>query len=139
MAIKTLAIVQARMGSSRFPGKVLKEINGKYLIQILLYRLSLSKKIDKIVLATTKKAEDDKLANEVNKLGFDVFRGSENNVLSRYYNAAKKYQPDTIIRVTGDCPIIDPELVDKIISSYQKNNVDYISNVDPNLPRWSRH
>ena len=118
-----LGIVQARMNSTRFPGKVLKKINGKPLIEILFHRLSRSEKIDKVILATSDSKENDRLAETVTKLGFDVFRGSEDDVLDRYYQAAKVYKPQVVVRITGDCPIIDPEVVDKVIESYQKTNV----------------
>ena len=128
MGIKNLAIVQARMGSVRFPGKVLKKINNKSLIEILLARLSQSKYIDKIILATSVNSVNDKLSQDVKALGYDVFRGSEDNVLERYYLAAKQYNPSTVIRITGDCPIIDPILVDQVVGMYMKNDVDYVSN-----------
>ena len=131
MACKILAIVQARMGSTRLPGKVMKKVNGKSLIEILFHRLSNSKKLDKIILATSKNSEDDSLAQMIEKLGFDVFRGSENDVLNRYFEAAKKYQPQTIVRITGDCPIIDPSIIDEAISSFEEENADYASNTDP--------
>ena len=103
MENKIIAIVQARTGSTRFPNKVLKRRKDKTLIEILFYRLSLCRRIDKIVLATTTKDEDLILANLIEKIGFDVYRGSERNVLSRYYNVAK-YKANHIIRITGDCP-----------------------------------
>jgi glutamate-1-semialdehyde 2,1-aminomutase len=131
MAYKVIAIIQARMGSTRLPGKVLKKINGKALIEFLFQRLSQSKKIDKIILATSENVENDSLANLVEKLGYDVFRGSENDVLGRYYNAAKQYQHKAIVRITGDCPIIDPALVDEVISIYEQEKVDYVSNTNP--------
>ena len=131
MAIGNLAIVQARMGSTRLPGKVLKEVNGKPLIEILLYRLSQTKEIDNIVLATSQNKENYILAQTVKNLGFDVFCGSEHDVLDRYYQAAKCYDPETVVRVTGDCPIIDPDLVDRIIECYHNNEVDYASNTEP--------
>jgi glutamate-1-semialdehyde 2,1-aminomutase len=131
MANKVIAIVQARVGSTRFPGKVLKEINGKALIEILFHRLSQSKKIDKIILATSNNTENDSLAELIIKLGYDVFRGSENDVLDRYYNAAKQYQPKSVVRITGDCPIIDPNLVDEVISFYNQEKMDYASNTNP--------
>ena len=111
MENKIIAIVQARTGSTRFPNKVLKKTKGKTLIEILFYRLSLCRRINKIVLATTTKNEDLILANLIEKVGFDVYKGSERNVLSRYYNVAKKYKANHIIRITGDCPLVDPELV----------------------------
>ena len=131
MACKVIAIVQARVGSIRLPGKVLKEINGKSLIEIIFYRLAQSKKIDKIILATTENIENDLLVNLVEGLGYEVFRGSETDVLDRYYHAAKKHRPETVVRITGDCPIIDPELVDKIISIHGQENADYVSNTNP--------
>ena len=131
MAISVLGIVQARMGSTRLPMKVLKEINGKSLIEILFYRLSQSKKIDKIILATSENIENDLLVNLVEKLGYEVFCGNETDVLDRYYHAAKKHQPEAVVRITGDCPIIDPTLVDKVISIYGEENADYVSNINP--------
>jgi len=131
MAYKVIAIVQARMGSTRLPGKVLKKINGKALVEFLFQRLSQSKKIDKIILATPISSENDVLANIIEKLGYDVFRGSENDVLGRYYEAAKKYKAESVVRVTGDCPIIDPALVDEVISIYEQEKVDYVSNTNP--------
>jgi len=126
-----LAIVQARMGSTRLPGKVLKEVNGKPLIEILLNRLSEAKRIDKIVLATSINKENDDLSKAVEKLGFDVFRGSEEDVLDRYYKSASEYSPVGVVRVTGDCPLIDANLVDRVIRKFQKTGVDYASNTMP--------
>ena len=131
MIVNVLVIVQARMSSTRLPGKVLKEVQGKPLIEILLHRLSQSKKIDKVVLATSNNKENNILAKTVQKLGFDVFRGSEDDVLNRYFQAASKYSPKIIVRITGDCPIIDPVMIDKVISLYQKEHSDYASNTNP--------
>ena len=125
-----LAIVQARQSSKRLPNKVLKEVCGKPIISILLYRLSLAKMVDKIILATSKCSANDQLTEIVEKLGFEVFRGSENDVLDRYYMTAKKYQPSGIVRVTGDCPIIDPRLVDDTIKLFENADVDF-ANVQP--------
>ena len=97
----------------------------------MLSRLSKSKNIDKIILATSIDSANDKLSEKVKTLGYDVFRGSEKNVLDRYYSAAKQYNPSIIVRITGDCPIIDPVLVDQVIEMYIKNNVDYVSNNHP--------
>jgi glutamate-1-semialdehyde 2,1-aminomutase len=126
-----LAIVQARMGSTRLPGKVLKKVCGKPLIEILLHRLSLSKKIDKIIVATSVNKENDTLSEFVEKLGFDVFRGSEDDVLNRYYQAANLYKPNTILRITGDCPLIDPTIVDAVINKFEQKQVQYLNNVTP--------
>lgn len=120
-----LAIVQARMASTRLPGKVMKEVFNKPLIQYLLERLSLSKRIEKIILATSISRENDLLGVFVSKLGFDVFRGSEDDVLDRFYRAAKKYCPEAIVRVTGDCPLIDAGICDDLINFYEKEKADH--------------
>jgi len=119
------------MSSKRLPGKVMKTVAGKPIIQHLLYRLSQSKLIDQIVVATSEKNINDSFAGFIKQLGYPVYRGSENDVLDRYYQVALQYNPDTIVRITGDCPIIDPQLVDEIIEVYKLNDVDYISNTDP--------
>ena len=131
MTVSVLAIVQARMGATRLPGKVLKEVSGKSIIEILFHRLSHSKKIDKIILATSENSENDLLVSTIEKLGFDVFRGSENNVLDRYYQAAKLYNPNSVLRITGDCPLIDPVIVDTAINQYAIEEVEYLNNVSP--------
>ena len=131
MAVNILAIVQARMGSTRLPGKVLKEVNGKPLIEILLHRLSRAGKIDKIILATSKNKENNILAETVEKLGIEVFQGSEDDVLDRYYQAAKRYNPKFIVRITGDCPLIDPAIVDMAINQFEQTQVQYLNNVTP--------
>ena len=126
---KIIAIVQARSDSSRFPRKVLKKINGQEIIKIIFKRLKKSKKIDKVILATTKKKSDDFLSKIISKIGFEVYRGSENNVLSRYYNVNKIHKADYIVRITGDCPFVDPKIVDLIIDQTIKSKADYCSNV----------
>ena len=129
--MKTLAIVQARMGSTRFPNKVMRPINGVPLIELLLHRLSLAKLIDHIMVATSTATGDKQLAAHVRSLGYEVFEGSENNVLDRFYKAAQSHRPNTVVRITGDCPLVDPELVDAIIASFVPRNVDYLCNVNP--------
>lgn len=131
MAVKILAVVQARMRSTRLPGKVLREVNGKSLIEILLHRISKAKRVDKIVLATGNTSHNDVLATRVESLGYEVFRGNEDNVLDRYYQAAKTYHAATIVRITGDCPIIDPNIIDQVIDLHQGARVDYASNTIP--------
>ena len=127
----TLAIVQARMGSNRLPGKALKKVCNLPLIQILFERLNQSKKINKLILATTTKKEDDILEKLINRIGFDVYRGSEKDVLDRYFNAAINYCPKNIVRITGDCPLVDPDIVDGVIDLFLKTESDYCSNVIP--------
>jgi len=124
--MKVICIVQARMGSERLPGKVLKEINGKPMIYYILMRLKKSKYIDEIILATSIKEADAPLVEYVESLGVEVFRGSENNVLERYKLASDKYGGEVIVRVTGDCPIIDPIIVDNAITKYLMYNYDYV-------------
>ena len=130
MKKKVVAIVQARVGSSRLPGKVLKKINKKEAILILLKRLSKSKKIHDMIVAIPKKKKDDQLYRILIKNNYKVFRGDENNVLKRYYNCAKKFDLKNILRITGDNPLVDPKLVDKIIGIYQRKNFDYVSNIE---------
>ena len=128
--MKTVAIVQARMGSTRFPGKVMEDICGRTLIEIVLSRLSKSKKIDQIVVATSKNSNNYKLIKFLQEKNYFVYQGSEKNVLQRYYKAAHEVNADTIVRITGDCPLTDAKLVDRCIEKYQSSNVDYLSNID---------
>src|SRR5438067_3392760 len=109
--MKIVAIVQARMGSTRFPNKVMRPICGTPMIGLLLERLARAKRIDQIVLATSEDRRNEPLAQYVRKLGYVVYRGSEDDVLDRYYRAAKEVEADTVVRITGDCPLIDPALV----------------------------
>ena len=132
MTIDYLAIVQARTNSSRLPGKVLKDLApGKTCIEFLLERLKRSKLISKIVIGTTLCKTDDFLADLLIKNGHEVYRGDDKDVLLRYYEIAKLYKGINIVRITGDCPLIDHRLVDEIISAYQKSKVDYLSNTIP--------
>ena len=129
--MNTLAIVQVRMGSKRLPGKAMLKIKGKLIIDILLERLTNSKLIDKIVIASSVKKDNDILSAYLKLKGFQVYRGSEQNVISRYVNIIKKYKPSTVIRITGDCPLVDPLLVDKFIKLFNQKKVDYLSNTNP--------
>ena len=128
--MKTVIIVQARIGSSRLPGKVLKEVNGKTLLEHLIVRLRRVRKADQIVVATTIKEEDLPIVDLCKKLDVAFYRGSEEDVLSRYYEAALQYKGDLIVRVTSDCPLIDPSIVDKALTFYIENHneIDYVSN-----------
>jgi glutamate-1-semialdehyde 2,1-aminomutase len=129
--MKTIAIVQARMGSTRFPGKVMRPINGVPMIELLLRRLAKAKRIDRIILATSDDPRNQPLADHVRSLGYEVFQGSENDVLDRFYQAAKPHQPEAVVRITGDCPLIDPDLVDLVIAAHKEQGVDYLSNTWP--------
>ena len=118
-------IVQARMGATRLPNKVLLPLNGKPVIIYLLERIRHSKLKHEIVVATTDSERDTILAEEIEKNGFNVYRGSENDVLDRYYQAAKKFEIDAIVRVTGDCPLIDPKIIDSVIQKYLDSNDEF--------------
>ena len=129
----TGVIVQARMGSSRFPGKVMKEIFGKPILRHLTDRLEQSKEADRIIIATTESEQDRAIVKFAERNGIDYFAGDEQDVLDRYYKAAKHFELEHIVRVTGDCPLIDPEVVDKVIGAYrsEKGKACYVSNVHP--------
>jgi glutamate-1-semialdehyde 2,1-aminomutase len=129
--MKVVALVQARMGSTRLPGKVLKTIVNKPMIELLLTRLSQSSELDEIVVATSDDRQNDQLQLVVESLGFGCTRGSEKDVLSRFYESAKFSGADIIVRITGDCPLVDSILVDECIKGYKNSNVDYFSNIDP--------
>ena len=126
-----VAIVQARLGSKRLPNKVIKLINGLPMIEVLLTRLSQSKLVTKIVVATSTDSEDNKLKKLVNNLGYDCEQGSKDDVLNRYIYVAEKYKANIIVRITGDCPLVDPKLVDQVIDKFKNDSVDYCSNTNP--------
>jgi len=129
MGQKNLCIIQARMGSTRLPNKVLKKVAGVTLLEHEIKRVKQAKKIDKIVVATSIKKEDRQMENLCKKIKIDCFRGSEDDVLDRYYQCAQKYpEYNNIIRITGDCPLIDPKVIDQVINFFEKNNFDYTSN-----------
>jgi glutamate-1-semialdehyde 2,1-aminomutase len=128
---KIVAVVQARMGSTRFKNKVMKPVLDIPLIEILLKRLSASRKVDEIILATSVEASNNPLVDFVDQLGYRTYRGSEDNVLERFYEAAKYVAADIVIRITGDCPLVDGALVDSVVESYISANVDYCSNILP--------
>lgn len=125
------------MGSTRLPGKVLMEIDGVPLLGIMLERVKKSKLIDKVIIATSDQCKDDKIVDYCNVRKYNFFRGSENDVLLRYFDCAKKYNGDVIVRLTADCPLIDPEIIDKVIKLYFDSNVDYAANTVP--PETNRY
>jgi len=129
--MKIVAIVQARLGSTRLPNKVLAPIGDVPLIEFLLGRLSKSERISEIVLATSTNEINDQLSAVVENLGFQVIRGSENDVLQRYVDAAAATNADVVIRITGDCPFVDPQLIDEMLGDFISSNIDYMSNTDP--------
>ena len=129
--MKVVAIVQARMGSTRLPGKVLKNIVNKPMIELLLTRLSKSNELDEIIVATSEENQNDQLQSIIKSLGYKCTRGSEKDVLYRFYESAKMLEADAIVRITGDCPLVDPTLVDQCIRGFKDTQVDYFSNIDP--------
>lgn len=129
--LKIVAIVQARMGSTRLPGKVMRSVCGTPMIGVLLERLSCARRIDEIVLATSDHPRDEPLAEYARALGYSVFRGSEADVLDRYYRAASHAKADAIVRITGDCPLVDPVVVDGVIATFLASAVDYAANIAP--------
>ena len=129
--MKVVAIVQARMGSTRLPNKVMKPISGVPMIELLLARLACATEIDEIVVATSEDTRNQPLADHVAQLGYRCYCGSENDVLDRYLQGAKAAAADVVVRITGDCPLIDPGLVDEAIRLFKAAGVDYLSNTSP--------
>lgn len=129
--MKIVAIVQARMGSTRLPNKVMMPIGGIPMIELLLKRLAQSRLLNQIVLATSVDKRNSPLVAHIQRLGFVCIQGSEKDVLERYLQAAHQAQADVIVRITGDCPLIDPVLVDEAIEIFKSSSVDYLSNGVP--------
>ena len=126
-----VAIIQARMGSTRLPGKVLMKVDGKPLLSHQLDRVRRAKNIDEIVVATSESYLDDVIADFCTSYGIGVYRGSENDVLSRYYDCAKQYGAEIVIRLTADCPLVDPIVIDEVINKFSSDSVDYCGNTVP--------
>lgn len=124
-----IIIIQARISSSRFPGKVLMKLEEKPILEHIVNFLKFSKLSEKIIVATTTNQEDDKIKSLCQKLNIDCFRGNSYDVLKRYYECAKLYKGDLVVRVTADNPLIDPTLVDEAIRICEKENYDYVSNM----------
>ena len=126
-----VAIIQARMGSSRLPGKVSMDLGGETVLGRVVRRLQRSRHISKIVVATTTVPADEVIVAECDRLEVLCFRGSEHDVLDRYYQAARANAADAVVRITSDCPLIDPELVDETVEVFGDKHADYASNVFP--------
>jgi len=126
--MKPVAIIQVRMGSTRLPGKVLKKLNGISVLECLCDQLNYSRLLNDKIIATTSNSEDDVIVNFCESKGIKCFRGSVNDVLDRYHKCAKKFSINTIIRITSDCPLMDPQVVDDVIDFYLKNSYDYVNN-----------
>ncbi|SFC24053.1 cytidylyltransferase domain-containing protein [Pseudoalteromonas denitrificans] len=126
-----LAIIQARMSSSRLPGKVLKPILGKPVLALQIERTLRSKKIDKLIIATSQEHSDTPIEVLCHKIGIECYRGDLNDVLKRFNDAAEHYKATHIVRLTGDCPLVDPELIDQVITHHINGNYEYTSNIYP--------
>jgi spore coat polysaccharide biosynthesis protein SpsF len=126
--VKIVAIIQARMESTRLPGKVLMDIQGQTMLASVVRQVRRAKKLDDIVVATTDRPADDAIIEACRQLGVAGFRGDSEDVLSRYYHAARQHQAQVIVRITADCPLIDPGIIDQIVTVFRENDVDYASN-----------
>jgi spore coat polysaccharide biosynthesis protein SpsF (cytidylyltransferase family) len=129
--MRTVAVIQARCGSTRFPGKVLATLQGRPMLAHIVERVSRAALIDRVVVATTDQPGDDVVADLAAAAGAGVTRGSEQDVLSRYVLAAREHGADVMVRITADCPLIDPVIVDSVIRARDDQDADYASNVEP--------
>lgn len=126
--MKIVAIVQARMGSTRLPGKVLRDLAGETMLARVVRRLRRAHRIDEVLVATTDQSSDDAIVDECRKLSIPVSRGDQDDVLDRYFKAAELTCADVIVRITSDCPLIDPEITDTTIQAFLDKSPDYAAN-----------
>ena len=131
--MRVVAIIQARTGSTRLPGKVLADLAGEPMLARVVNRTRRAKRLDEVVIATTSEPADDTIVEMCVARGWAYFRGSNEDVLDRYYQAAIKYHAQAIVRITSDCPFIDPEILDRVVQAFLDGqpNVDYVSNAYP--------
>jgi spore coat polysaccharide biosynthesis protein SpsF len=129
--MQVVAIIQARMGSTRLPGKALMDLAGKTVLARVVERVSRMNRIQSVVVATSVNRENEPIAVECGRLGIHCFRGSEYDVLDRYAGAAREYKAEAIVRITADCPLIDPEISDSVVSEFVQRRADYASNIFP--------
>lgn len=134
--MKTIAIIQARMSSTRLPGKVLKIAVGRPLLERMVERVRQARQVDEVWVATTTDATDDELYSFCSERQIPVYRGNLQDVLDRYYQLAKREGADVIVRLTGDCPLIDPVLIDEVVTAFLREKVDFACNRLP--PPFSR-
>ena len=129
--MKIVSTIEARMASSRLPGKTMKEVLGRPMLERLIERLKRAKTVDDIIVATTVNPEDEVIARLAKNIGIKYFRGSSEDVLDRVLKAAQAHQADVIVEMTGDCPLLDPEIVDLLVSKFLagKGKYDYVANV----------
>ena len=131
---RVVLIIQARMGSSRLPGKVMSELSGRPILWHVIDRCKRCEKVDEVAVATTTKEEDDVVVAVAEESGAAVYRGSESDVLDRYYRAAAEHEAEVVVRITADCPLIDPRLIDRMIGFYEdaSGRYDYVGMGRPN-------
>ena len=126
-----VAIIQARLGSTRFPGKVLKSVLGRPLLAHMMERVSHAQLPDQVVIATTGSPADDPIVTLCEQNGYACFRGSDEDVLDRYYRAAQQFGADVVVRLTSDCPLLDPTVIDQVVSVFRQGEYDYVANTVP--------
>ena len=132
---EAIVVLQARMSSSRFPGKVMSIVNGKPIIEWQIRRIQNARTIKRVVVATSTDPSDDILDSYLTGIGVEVYRGDLNNVISRYVNIIEKYKPKFFVRLTGDCPLVMPELIDKMVDNFESGEWEYMSNaLEPTFP-----
>lgn len=134
--MNTIAIIQARMNSSRLPGKVLQEIGGQPMLARVVERARRAQSVDGVLIATTTDPSDDALEAACHARGYPVYRGSQFDVLDRFYQAARQAQADVIVRLTADCPVIDPAVIDQTVAAFHAAGADFAANRLP--PPWKR-
>jgi spore coat polysaccharide biosynthesis protein SpsF len=127
--MRVVALVQARMSSTRLPGKVLLDIGGDTMLGRVVRRVRRAALVQQTIVAATQSTADQPIVGECSSLGVEVFRGSEQDVLDRFYQAARSCQAEAVVRVTSDCPLIDPGLIDRVVRAFQRYGPDYASNV----------
>lgn len=127
--VRCQIVIQARMGSTRLPGKVLKDLAGKPVLSHVVFRCSLASMIDRVIVATSTNKEDDQIEKWCRDNNIPCIRGSSEDVLSRYVMAAKEFPCENIVRITADCPLIDPGVIDQVVSKHIDEELEYTSNV----------
>lgn len=127
--MRVVAIIQARMGSTRLPGKVLKDIGGQTMLARVVRRTQQAASVDEVVVATSASATDVPIVSECSRLDVPVFRGDEEDVLDRFYQAAQVHNAQAVVRITSDCPLIDPSVIDKVVYAFMTTQPDYACNI----------